>query len=367
MGQALGTVPPASPALAEPGAITAPGSCAFSARCSPVGLGQGFGPVEYAPAMRHPSGHAHGHPGGNGAPAISVKGLTKSYGSVEAVRGIDLEVARGEVFAMLGPNGAGKTTTVEILEGYRTADRGEIRVLGHDPARRDRALKERIGIVLQETGIEPFLTVEEAVMLYRSYYPNPRPTEEILEVVGLREKRDSRVNKLSGGQRRRLDVALGLAGDPELLFLDEPTTGFDPSARRNAWGLVKNLAALGKTVMLTTHYMDEARELADRAAIIVAGRIVAEGPPKTLAGAGPVNTRISFTLPPGAPPPPPAFGAVPGSDGSSQIETLDAMRVLHDLTGWAIDHGVELSELAVAKPSLEEVYLQLTDGAEGPA
>jgi ABC-2 type transport system ATP-binding protein len=305
-----------------------------------------------------------GHPAA-GDVAISARGLKKSYGSLEAVRGIDLTVARGEVFAMLGPNGAGKTTTVEILEGYRLADAGEISVLGHDPGRNERALKERIGIVLQDTGIEPFLTVEEAISLYRGYYPHPRPLEEILDVVGLQDKRGSRVKKLSGGQRRRLDVAIGLAGDPDLLFLDEPTTGFDPSARRNAWNMVKSLQSLGKTVMLTTHYMDEAQALADRAAIIVDGRIVAEGPPSLLSNSAPSPNRIQFTLPPGAPPVPTTLGATATDGGGFEIATQDSMRILHDLTGWAIAQGIELADLTVAKPSLEEVYLQLTDGVAG--
>jgi ABC-2 type transport system ATP-binding protein len=296
--------------------------------------------------------------------AIRVRGLKKSYGSVQAVRGIDLTVGRGEVFAMLGPNGAGKTTTVEILEGYRRADAGDIRVLGFDPAAGQRAFRERIGIVLQETGLEPFLTVAEAVTLYRGYYPHPRPTDEILQVVGLTEKRDSRVNRLSGGQRRRLDMAIGLAGDPDLLFLDEPTTGFDPSARRHAWEVVKNLAALGKTIMLTTHYMDEAEALADRAAIIVGGEIVAEGRPSQLHQALPDVTRITFTLPEGAPPPPVALGAG-AAEGGYVINAEEPVRVLHELTGWALGAGVALEDLHVAKPSLEEVYLHLTRGVEG--
>ena len=215
---------------------------------------------------------------------VEVHDLRKSYGDLEAVRGISFHVDRGEVFAMLGPNGAGKTTTTEILEGYRTRSAGDVTVLGHDPAKRERSLKERVGIVLQSTGIDPFLTVTETIEMYAGYYPSRRPTDEVIEVVGLAEKRDTRVNKLSGGQQRRLDVAIALAGDPELLFLDEPTTGFDPNARRNAWEVVKNLISIGKTVFLTTHFMDEAQYLADRVVVIAGGLIVAEGPPASIAG-----------------------------------------------------------------------------------
>ena len=216
---------------------------------------------------------------GDTGPAVSVRGLTKSYADVPAVRGVDLEITRGEVFALLGPNGAGKTTTVEILEGFRARDGGKVSVLGFDPGRQRSRLKGRIGIVLQSTGVDRYLTVAETIAMYSGYYPHPRPVDEVIDLVGLEDKRNSRVVKLSGGQQRRLDVAIALAGDPELLFLDEPTTGFDPSARHEAWEVVKNLAALGKTVLLTTHYMDEAQYLADRVAVIAAGRIVAEGTP----------------------------------------------------------------------------------------
>jgi ABC-2 type transport system ATP-binding protein len=291
--------------------------------------------------------------------AVHVQGLTKSYGNVQAVAGIDFRIAQGEVFALLGPNGAGKTTTVEILEGYRRRDGGEVTVLGHDPGRGGRELKSRIGIVLQSTGVDPYLTVSETIAMYSGYYPHPRPVGEVVELVGLSAKRDTRVVKLSGGQQRRLDVAIALAGDPELLFLDEPTTGFDPSARRGAWEVMKNLAALGKTVLLTTHYMDEAQYLADRVAIIAAGQIVAEGTPDTLAGRDLATKRVRFRLPDGVFPPHdlPA-GQVVG--GFTELTTDDPVKVLYRLLGWAIEHGVELDGLEVTRPSLEDVYLQLT-------
>ena len=297
--------------------------------------------------------------------AIEVTGLRKSYGNLEAVRGIDLTVRSGEVFALLGPNGAGKTTTVEILEGYRERDGGSVSVLDHDPARGGAAFKSKIGIVLQETGIDPYLTVAETIDQYRDYYPSPRPLDEVIEVVGLQEKRNERVSKLSGGQKRRLDVGIGLAGDPELLFLDEPTTGFDPGARRNAWSMVQNLQSLGKTVFLTTHYMDEAQNLADRVAIIVGGRIVAEGPPQTLGEGRSDTVHISFRVPPGAPELPDGLRSLAKLYGSHvQLSPTDPVRVLHELTGWAIQNNLHLDGLSVARSSLEDVYLELTSAAE---
>ena len=295
---------------------------------------------------------------------IEIVGLRKSYEDVVAVDDIDLHVERGEVFALLGPNGAGKTTTTEILEGYRPRDGGEVKVLGHDPARGERELKRRVGIVLQSTGVDPFLTVRETVDQYGAFYPHPRPTEEVIEVVGLREKRDSRVNKLSGGQQRRLDVAIALAGDPELLFLDEPTTGFDPSARRNAWQLLRNLTSLGKTIWLTTHFMDEAQYLAQRVAVIRGGEIVAEGPPDSLGGRTAMKTRIGFRLPAGTTDTP-GLGETPLPDGSFEISTDDATRTTHELTGWALEGGLSFESLEVTRPSLEDVYLELTGGEEG--
>ena len=295
---------------------------------------------------------------------IEITGLRKTYGDLEAVAGIDLHVDRGEVFALLGPNGAGKTTATEILEGYRPRTAGEVSVLGHDPSKGERALKQRVGIVLQSTGLDAFLTVRETVDMYGGYYPRSRPTDEVIELVGLREKADERVRKLSGGQQRRLDVAIALAGDPELLFLDEPTTGFDPTARRNAWEMVKNLVSLGKTVWLTTHFMDEAQYLADRVAVIAKGRIVAEGPPDSLAGRDAMRTRIRFRPPSGAPPAP-DWGQTPSADGSFWLETDDATRSTHDVTSWALDNGIALDLLEVRQPSLEDVYLQLTGGEEG--
>jgi ABC-2 type transport system ATP-binding protein len=293
---------------------------------------------------------------------IEVSALTKSYGDVHAVAGIDLRINRGEVFAMLGPNGAGKTTTVEILEGYRRRDGGEVTVLGLDPGRQQRRLKSQIGIVLQSTGVDRYLTVAETIAMYSGYYPHPRPVDEVIDVVGLGSKRNTRVVKLSGGQQRRLDVAIAMAGDPQLLFLDEPTTGFDPSARHEAWDVVKNLAALGKTVLLTTHYMDEAQHLADRVAVIADGRIVAEGAPATLGGRDATRARVSYHLPDGATPPP-DLGGPPSPEGFVDFAPEDLTLGLHRLTGWALENSVNLSTLHVLRPSLEDVYLQLTSPA----
>jgi ABC-2 type transport system ATP-binding protein len=297
-------------------------------------------------------------------PVIQVRGLRKSYGDVEAVRGIDLTVEQGEVFALLGPNGAGKTTTVEILEGFRDRTGGAVSVLGFDPAKRDRALRAQVGIVLQSTGIDPYLTVAETVELYRGYYPHPRGLDEVISLVGLEEKRDTRVDKLSGGQQRRLDVAIALAGDPTLLFLDEPTTGFDPSARRNAWEIVKNLTTIGKTVFLTTHFMDEAQYLADRVAVIASGAIVAEGTPDTIAGRDRMTPRIRYRLPDDAPAIP-DWGQRPGNEGSFELQAEDPTKMLHVMTDWAVGHGVSFETIEVARPSLEDVYLELTGGQEG--
>ena len=274
------------------------------------------------------------------ATAIEVKDLRKSYGDLEAVRGVDLSIETGEIFALLGPNGAGKTTTVEIMEGHRKRTSGEVSVLGFDPGKRERGLKERIGIVLQETGVNRFLTVAEVIDQFRGYYPNPRPLDEIIELVELTEKRDVLVRKLSGGQQRRLDVAVGLAGDPELLFLDEPTTGFDPSARRNAWRMVKNLNELGKTIFLTTHYMDEAQFLADRVAIIVDGKIVAEGTPDSLTAGLAVEARATYSV---------------SHEDAARLEEL------------ARAENIELRPVESAKPSLEDVYLELTQGSTSEA
>ncbi len=294
--------------------------------------------------------------------AIDVRGLRKAYRDTEAVRGIDLSVDEGEVFALLGPNGAGKTTTVEILEGYRHADAGQVRVLGLDPRRDAGALRARIGIVLQSSGVEQYLTVRETLSMFSRYYERPRPVEELLELVGLREKATQRVRTLSGGQQRRLDLALGLVGDPELLFLDEPTTGFDPSARREAWQLVRDLTSLGTTVLLTTHYMEEADYLARRVAVMSAGRIVAEGRPDELANrAG--SVRVRFDVPLGQEPP----RGAELRGGHYEIVAADVARTLHEVTTWALERGVSLQSLEVARPSLEDVYLELTSEAQATA
>jgi ABC-2 type transport system ATP-binding protein len=296
--------------------------------------------------------------------AIEIRGLRKSYGTVEAVKGIDLSVSEGEVFGLLGPNGAGKTTTVEIVEGFRRRDAGSVSVLGIDPASGGRNLKQQIGIVLQSTGMDPYLTVAETIDMFRGYYPAPRPRDEVIELVGLTDKRDAKVNKLSGGQHRRLDVAIALAGDPRLLFLDEPTTGFDPGARRSAWEVIKNLAALGKTIFLTSHAMDEVEYLADRVAIIAAGRIVAEGAPSTLAGREKAATVVRFQLPNHGPELPERLRQGARVDGASfELATQDPTRTLHELTSWAVQANLSLEGLEVARPSLEDVYLEITQNA----
>jgi len=273
------------------------------------------------------------------AAAIAVEDLRKTYGDHEAVRGIDFSVRRGEVFGLLGPNGAGKTTTVEILEGYRERTAGSVSVLGHDPGERSSALRERMGIVLQSCGTYPLLTARETVSHWAALYPAPRDVDEVLEIAGLAEAADRRARTLSGGQQRRLDLALALVGDPELVFLDEPTVGFDPAARRAAWDTVRSLRDLGKTVLLTTHYLDEAQALADRVAIIKDGRILAEGAPSEL-GTGAARYRVAYR-------------------GGEHV-TDDPTALLHELTAGALARGERLEELSVTRPSLEDVYLDIT-------
>jgi len=277
-------------------------------------------------------------------PAIEVHELRKVYGETEAVRGIDFAVQRGEIYGLLGPNGAGKTSTVEILEGYRQRTSGTVSVLGFDPQSRPRALRERVGIVLQSSGIYSQVRVREAIAHFAGFYPHPRDVDEVLELVGLSEKRDERARRLSGGQRRRLDLALALIGDPELIFLDEPTTGFDPAARRTAWETIRTLRELGKTVLLTTHYLDEAQELADRVAIIKGGQILAEGSPAQLGVGDGSRYRVAYVR-----------------DGEPVIHQVeDPTALLHELTGAALERGERLEALTVTRPSLEEIYLELT-------
>lgn len=299
--------------------------------------------------------------------AIAVTGLRKSYGPVRAVRDVSFSVRRGEIVALLGPNGAGKTTTLEILEGFRTRDGGQARVLGHDPGERAaaRELRERTGLVLQDIAVEPYLAVRETLARQAGYYPAARAVPEVIDLVGLAGLERRKVRALSGGQKRRLDLALGLIGDPELLYLDEPTTGFDPDARQRAWQLVRQLRANGTTILLTTHDMAEAQALADRVVLLSNGAVVAQGPPAALGGRDSQRARISFLLPAGCP----VAGLPLPADadrGAVVIETASPVEDLHRLTSWAIHHDVTLSALTVERPSLEDVYLQLTSDGASP-
>jgi ABC-2 type transport system ATP-binding protein len=298
-------------------------------------------------------------------PALEVRGLTKRYGDTEVLAGVDLEIASGELLAVVGPNGAGKTTMVEILEGYRARDGGTVSVLGTDPAQPTRQWRARIGIVLQTCQLPAELTAWELVERFAGYYPSPRPVAETLELVGLGDRGDARAGTLSGGQQRRLDMAMALVGDPELLFLDEPTTGFDPSARHQAWSVITRLRALGTTIVLTTHYMEEAEALADRVAVVVAGRVVAQGTPQTLGGRDQAPATIRFRLPTGADREqlPELPGGAVSLDRRGTVEIVGAdLLCLGALVDWARERQIDLVGLTVQRPSLEEVYLQCTGG-----
>jgi ABC-2 type transport system ATP-binding protein len=300
-------------------------------------------------------------------PAIEVRDVHKRYGEVEAVRGVTFDVAHGEVFCLLGPNGAGKTTITEIAEGHRVPSSGSVSVLGHDPGAGPRELRDRIGVVLQSSGIQQELTVGELLEMHGRWYSRSLTPEELIELVELDAKRDTRAGELSGGQRRRLDLALGLVGDPDVLFLDEPTTGFDPHARRSAWTTIRSLCSSGKTVFLTTHFMDEAQYLADRVAVMVDGRIVAAGPPEALGGRDELPTEIRFALPAG-------FGVgslpeLPGAAVSAErdevlVTSPDGIGATHAITAWALERGVALARFSVSQPTLEDVYLALTSAPE---
>jgi len=295
---------------------------------------------------------------------VSVEHLSKSYGTSVAVRDVSFEVQKGEVFALLGPNGAGKTTTVEILEGFRERSGGRVQTLGVDPADHStqRWLRTRIGVVLQELAVEPFYSVRQVLSRNAGYYPNPRPVDEVIELIGLGEKADDRVKRLSGGQQRRLDVGLGIIGNPDLLFLDEPTTGLDPSGRRETWELIRLLAASGTTVLLTTHYMDEVEALADRVAVLFGQEVVASGTPSSIGGRDLGAVTIRFRLPEGVAPESLPVPAQAAGDGHVEIHTEDEVRVLHELTGWALAGGHRLQGLSVLRVSLEDIYLGLTQG-----
>jgi ABC-2 type transport system ATP-binding protein len=292
---------------------------------------------------------------------VSIRGLVRSYGQVRAVDGVSFEVEAGEVFALLGPNGAGKTTTIEILEGFRQRDAGEVQVLGIDPGdrRSGQRLRSQLGVVLQELAVEPFLSVRQVLERNAGYYPAPRPVGEVIELIGLAEKADAKVKTLSGGQQRRLDVGLGVVGNPALLFLDEPTTGLDPAGRRTSWELVRRLAGEGTTVILTTHYMEEAEALADQVAIIASGKIVAHGPPASLGGRDQGAATIRFQVPPGVAPADLPV-AVAGDGRSVELRTDRELEVLFELTRWALEHEVRLTGLTVSRHTLEDVYLELT-------